>query len=147
MSCSRHCEPMLREAPHPEVPNRLAREKFHNRTRGCYTPLCQSDLMLVQPPRKLMSPLTIDPALLDPAAIPAETRKLNQEIVARLEAEPVGLTIPEIRARRLQGLGAFPLAPKSPRAEMISIDGPGGKACAARHRAERAARHILPYPR
>jgi len=74
-----------------------------------------------------MSPLTIDPALLDPAAIPAETRKLNQEIVARLEAEPVGLTIPEIRVRRLQGLGAFPLVPKSPRAEVISIDGPGGK--------------------
>jgi len=74
-----------------------------------------------------MSSLTIDPALLDPASIPAETRKLNQEIVARLDAEPVGLTIPEIRARRLQGLGAFPLVPKSPRAETIGIDGPAGK--------------------
>ena len=56
-----------------------------------------------------MSSLTIDPALLDPTAIPAETKKLNDEIVRRLNAEPVGLTIPEIRARRLQGLGAFPL--------------------------------------
>ena len=60
-----------------------------------------------------MPSLTIDPALLDPAAIPAETKKLNDDIIARLNAEPVGLTIPEIRARRLQGLGAFPLAPKS----------------------------------
>src|SRR5689334_5127157 len=74
-----------------------------------------------------MPSLTVDPALLDPAAIPVETKKLNDEIVARLNAEPVGLTIPEIRARRLQGLGAFPLVPKSPRAETISIDGPAGK--------------------
>lgn len=74
-----------------------------------------------------MSQFIIDPALLDPAAIPAETQKLNQEIVARLEAEPLGLTIPEIRARRLEGLGAFPLVAKSPRAETIAIDGPAGK--------------------
>src|ERR1051325_11954749 len=74
-----------------------------------------------------MQSLTIDPALFDPAAIPAETKKLNDEIVRRLNAEPVGLTIPEIRARRLQGLGAFPLVPKSTRAETISIEGPGGK--------------------
>lgn len=73
-----------------------------------------------------MSSLIIDPALLDPAAIPAETKTLNDEIVRRLNAEPVGLTIPEIRARRLQGLGAFPLVPKSERAETISIDGPAG---------------------
>src|SRR4029078_3236937 len=74
-----------------------------------------------------MSSLTIDPALLDPASIPAETRTLKQEIFARLDAEPVGLTIPEIRARRLQGLGAFPLVPKSSRAETLSIGGPAGK--------------------
>lgn len=75
----------------------------------------------------MTSPLSIDPALLDPAAIPAETLKLNKEIVARLNAEPEGLTIQEVRARRLQGIGAFPLAPKSRRAETIEIDGPGGK--------------------
>ena len=69
-----------------------------------------------------MSPLTIDPALLDPAAIPAETKKLNDDIVARLNAEPVGLTIPEMRARRLKGLGAFPLAPKSARAPTPARD-------------------------
>jgi acetyl esterase/lipase len=74
-----------------------------------------------------MPPLLIDPALLDPAAIPAETLKFNKEIVARLNAEPEGLTIQEVRARRLQGIGAFPLAPKSPRAETITIDGPAGQ--------------------
>ena len=72
------------------------------------------------------SPLLIDPALFDPAAIPAETRALNDEIVRRLNAEPTGLTVPEIRARRIAGIGAFPPAPKSPRAETITIDGPAG---------------------
>jgi acetyl esterase/lipase len=72
------------------------------------------------------SSITIDPALLDPAAIPAETLALNKEIVARLDAEPEGLSVQEIRARRLQGIGAFPLAPKSPRAETLTIDGPAG---------------------
>jgi acetyl esterase len=74
-----------------------------------------------------MPALTIDPALLDPAAIPAETKRLNDDIIARLNAEPIGLSIPEIRARRLQGLGAFPVVPKSPRAETIAIDVPAGK--------------------
>jgi acetyl esterase len=72
------------------------------------------------------SSITIDPALLNPAAIPAETLALNKEIVARLDAEPEGLSVQEIRARRLQGIGAFPLAPKSPRAETLTIDGPAG---------------------
>ena len=75
----------------------------------------------------MSSPILIDPALLDPAAISEETRKLNDDIVARLNAEPEGLTIQEVRARRLQGIGAFPVAPKSARAEIIAIDGPGGK--------------------
>jgi acetyl esterase/lipase len=74
-----------------------------------------------------MPSFLIDPALLDPAAIPAETCAINDEIVRRLNAEPQGLTIQEVRARRLQGIGAFPLGPKSPRAETVTIDGPGGK--------------------
>jgi len=74
-----------------------------------------------------MPPLTIDPALFDPAAISDETRRLNDEIIARVSAEPTGLTIPQIRERRLQGFGAFPVAPRSPRAETFTIDGPGGK--------------------
>jgi acetyl esterase len=72
------------------------------------------------------SSLHIDPALFDPAAIPAETRALNTEIVARVNAEPTGLSIPEIRQRRIQGFGAFPPSRKSPRAETITIDGPAG---------------------
>jgi acetyl esterase/lipase len=70
--------------------------------------------------------LNVDPALFDPAAVPAETLALNAEIVARLNAEPTGLSIPEIRQRRIQGLGAFPPSPKSPRAATITIDGPAG---------------------
>jgi acetyl esterase/lipase len=74
-----------------------------------------------------MASITVDPAVFEPSAVPAETLKLNNEIVARMNAEPEGLTIQEVRARRLQGLGAFPQPPKSPRATTISIDGPGGK--------------------
>ena len=73
------------------------------------------------------APLLIDAALFDPAAVSAETRALNDEIVRRLDAEPTGLTIPQIRERRIQGIGAFPAAPKSPRAETVAIDGPAGK--------------------
>ena len=73
------------------------------------------------------SSVAVDPAAFDPAAIPTETLALNKEIIARLEAEPVGLSIQEVRTRRLQGLGAFPQPPKSPRAETIRIDGPAGK--------------------
>jgi acetyl esterase len=73
------------------------------------------------------SPLFIDPALFDPAAVSDETRALNADIVRRLDAEPTGLTIPQIRERRIQGIGAFPPSPKSPRAETIAIDGPAGK--------------------
>jgi acetyl esterase len=74
-----------------------------------------------------MPPITVDPAVFEPSAIPAETLRLNNEIVARMNAEPEGLTIQEVRARRLQGLGAFPQPPKSPRATTIAIDGPAGK--------------------
>jgi acetyl esterase/lipase len=73
------------------------------------------------------SPLHIDPALFDPTAISEETRALNADIVRRLNAEPTGLTIPQIRERRIQGIGAFPPARKSPRAETLTIDGPAGK--------------------
>ena len=71
-------------------------------------------------------PITVDPSVFDPAAIPAETAAINAEIIRRLNAEPEGLTIQEVRARRLQGLGAFPLPPRSERAETIAIDGPAG---------------------
>jgi len=74
----------------------------------------------------MSAPLVIDPALFHPAAIPAETLAINADIIKRLDAEPPGLTIPEIRARRAAGIGAFPPAPKSPRAETTTIAGPSG---------------------
>src|SRR5688500_15775090 len=74
----------------------------------------------------MSSSLLVDPAVFDPSAVPAETRAVNDEIVRRLNAEPAGLTIPEIRARRIAGIGAFPAAPKSPRAETMTIAGPSG---------------------
>jgi len=75
----------------------------------------------------MSSPFIVDPALFDPAAISAETRAVNAEIIKRLNAEPTGLTIPEIRERRIEGIGAFPAAPKSPRAETMMIAGPSGQ--------------------
>src|SRR5436305_2818480 len=74
----------------------------------------------------MSSPLLIDPALFDAAAMSAETGRVKEEIVRRLNAEPPGLTIQEIRARRIAGIGAFPAAPKSPRAETLTIAGPSG---------------------
>src|SRR5215212_5289510 len=76
--------------------------------------------------RLMSAPFSIDPAVFDPAEIPAETRAVNEEIVRRLNAEPAGLTIQEIRARRIAGIGAFPPAPKSPCAETMTIAGPSG---------------------
>jgi acetyl esterase/lipase len=73
-----------------------------------------------------LSPIVIDPALLDPAAIDPETTRLNEEIKRRVEAEPTGLTFPQMRERRKQGFGAFPVLPRSPRAETFTIPGPGG---------------------
>jgi acetyl esterase/lipase len=74
----------------------------------------------------MSSSLVVDPALFDPAAIPAETRAVNEDIIKRLNAEPPGLSIPEIRERRIKGIGAFPAAAKSPRAETMTIAGPSG---------------------
>ena len=74
----------------------------------------------------MSAPLVIDPALFNPGAISAETLAVNADIIKRLNAEPPGLTIPEIRARRIAGIGAFPPAPKSPRAGAMTISGPSG---------------------
>ena len=94
-----------------------------------------------------MPSILVDPAAFDPAAIPAETLALNKEIIARLEAEPTGLTIQEVRARRLQGLGAFPQPPKSLARNDHQHRWPDGQARPARHRAGKAARHFLSHPR
>jgi acetyl esterase/lipase len=69
-----------------------------------------------------------DPALLDPAAVSAEIRAQNDEILAKLSALPDPWSFPPsvIRERRRQGLGPFPPLPRSPRAEVIAIPGPAG---------------------
>lgn len=72
--------------------------------------------------------LTIDPALFVSEAISTETHALNAAIVARMEAVPDQWDFPpqEMRRRRAEGLGAFPLAPRSERARTVTVDGPGG---------------------
>ena len=72
--------------------------------------------------------LTVDPAVFDPDAISPETRALNAAIVAAIEAAPDRWTLPPetIRRMRAETGKPFPLAPKSPRAEPLEIDGPGG---------------------
>lgn len=70
----------------------------------------------------------IDPVLFDSSTVSDEIRVQNAEIVAKLSSLPDPMSVPPalVRERRRQGLGPFPLMPKSPRAETIAIDGPGG---------------------
>jgi acetyl esterase len=70
----------------------------------------------------------LDPNPFDPARIDDETRRLNAEIVAKLNALPDPWSFPPavVRERRRRGLGPFPPMPRSERAETIAIPGPGG---------------------
>ncbi|GJE55602.1 MULTISPECIES: alpha/beta hydrolase [Methylobacterium] len=70
----------------------------------------------------------IDHALFDPATIDPETRRINAEIRADQAAQPDPWSMPiaEARALRAKGSKAFPLLPRSSRAETITIDGPAG---------------------
>ena len=67
-----------------------------------------------------------DPKLYMADAISAETRAINDAIVKAMDGAPdwwdVGAQ--EVRDARARGEGPFPLAPKSPRARTIEIDGP-----------------------
>ncbi|MEZ5841275.1 MAG: alpha/beta hydrolase [Hyphomicrobiales bacterium] len=76
----------------------------------------------------MSSPIVVDPAVFLDGAIAEETRRLNADIEARLSALPDQWSFEPamVRERRRQGLGPFPLAPKSPRAETIEIAGAGG---------------------
>ncbi len=62
------------------------------------------------------------------AAISDETRRFNTDLSARLGALPDQWSFPPavIRERRAQGLGPFPIPPKSPDAETIVTEGPHG---------------------
>lgn len=68
------------------------------------------------------------PDVFNEDAVSAETRSINAEVINTLDAAPDQWSFPpaERRARRRQGLGPFPLAPRSDRAETIEIDGPHG---------------------
>jgi acetyl esterase len=70
----------------------------------------------------------IDPALFDPSAVSEEIRAQNAEIVAKLSGLGPYWTAPPalIRENRRKGIGPCPLMTASSRAEIITIDGPGG---------------------
>ena len=75
-----------------------------------------------------MAALVLDASDFADASIDEEIRAVNAEIVRRLNEGPDQWSLPpaEIRARRARGEGPFPLAPKSPRAAMLTIHGPAG---------------------
>lgn len=68
------------------------------------------------------------PEIFADAAISEETRAINDAIAKKLaEApDPWSFTPAEMRERRRKGLWVFPVAPLSPRAQTIEIDGPHG---------------------
>jgi acetyl esterase/lipase len=72
--------------------------------------------------------MLIDTALFDPGAVDAETAALNADILRRLAGLPDQWSVPPavVRDRRRQGLGPFPLAPKSERARIVTIEGSRG---------------------
>ncbi len=73
-------------------------------------------------------PLTVDPFDFTDDAIAEDVRRLNAEILEKMEPLPDQWSFPPefVRERRRQGLGPFPLAPQSARAETLAIDGPAG---------------------
>jgi len=70
-----------------------------------------------------------DPKLFAAEAISAETKGINDFIVAAMKDMPEwwDIGVQTVRDQRARGEGAFPLAPKSPRAREIEIDGKGCK--------------------
>jgi acetyl esterase/lipase len=72
---------------------------------------------------------TFDASAFDPAAIAPETKMINDAILKKLVGLPDQWAYEPrvIRERRAQGLGPFPLAPKSPRAQEVHIPGKNGR--------------------
>ncbi len=70
----------------------------------------------------------VDPALFHPESMSAETEELNQAVLARLaDYDMWSITPQEVRDLRKAGKGPFPVTPRSDRAVVKTIDGPGGK--------------------
>ncbi len=73
--------------------------------------------------------LPLDPAVFADEAITAETRAFNELLVKLMTPMPEWWDVgaQATREARRQDKGPFPLPPKSPRAQVWEIDGPGGK--------------------
>lgn len=73
--------------------------------------------------------MSLDPKLFNDDAIPADTRSINDAIIAAMAKTPDWWVVgaEKVRAARESGNGPFPAAPKSDRARWIEIDGPAGK--------------------
>ena len=72
--------------------------------------------------------MSLDPGPFRPDAVDAETAAFNADLVATLKRLPDMWSVPPqvVRDNRKKGIGPFPFAPKSPRAQVIDIEGPGG---------------------
>jgi acetyl esterase/lipase len=70
--------------------------------------------------------LSLDNSLFLPEAVSEQTRSFNEELSARLAAEPDQWSFPAhvIRERREKGIGPFPAPVRSPRARDIWIERP-----------------------
>lgn len=73
-------------------------------------------------------PITIDPAAFAPGSVPEGTAEHNRKLIAQAKLAPDvwSLGPAEVRARRKRGLTPFVVEPRSGRAEVVEIDGPGG---------------------
>jgi len=73
--------------------------------------------------------LPLDPAVFADSAISDETRAFNAMLVKLMTPLPEWWDVgaETMREVRRQGRGPFPLAPKSPRAQVWKIPGPGGE--------------------
>jgi len=73
-------------------------------------------------------PIVVTPALFMPGAVTKETDDINAAVMDLVAQAPDPWSMPaaEARAMRERGEGPFPLAPVSPRARDIKIDGPAG---------------------
>ncbi|HSI41721.1 MAG TPA: alpha/beta hydrolase [Xanthobacteraceae bacterium] len=72
--------------------------------------------------------LSLDPTVFAPEAVAPDTRAVNAGIVKALSAVPDRwvFPLPLLRQLRLEGKGPFPLAPQSPLARTLEIEGPHG---------------------
>lgn len=72
--------------------------------------------------------IALDPSLFDDNSASEETLNFNAQLVDRLSRLPDQWQFDpaEVRRKRAEGQGPFPLPPHSPRAETIEFDGPRG---------------------